>query len=108
MADRPSDTPPRKAPAACADMSDLRIEIDRLDRQIVALLSERSGYVVRAAQIKKDRAAIVDEARIAQVVSGARSQAAERGADPDLIEAIYRAMIAAFIAFERRAFDKKR
>lgn len=107
MTDRPSDTPPRKSPAACADMSDLRVEIDRLDRQIVALLAERSGYVARAAQIKKDRAAIVDEVRIKQVISGARSQAAERGADPDLIEAIYRAMIAAFIAFEERVFDKK-
>ncbi len=88
-------------------MSDLRVEIDRLDRQIVTLLAERSGYVARAAQIKKDRAAIIDEARIAQVISGARSQAAERGADPDLIESIYRAMIAVFIAFEERAFDKK-
>jgi isochorismate pyruvate lyase len=108
MADRSSDTPNRKPPAACADMSDLRIEIDQLDRQIVGLLAERSGYVARAAQIKKDRGAIVDEARIAQVISGARSQAAERGADPDLIEVIYRAMIAAFIAFEERTFDKKR
>jgi isochorismate pyruvate lyase len=108
MADRSFDTPKPKTPAACADMRDLRVEIDRLDREIVALLAERSGYVARAAQIKKDRAAIVDEGRIAQVISGARSQAAERGADPDLIEAIYRAMIAAFIAFEERAFDKKR
>jgi isochorismate pyruvate lyase len=108
MADRSSDVLKRKMPAACADMNDLRVEIDRLDREIVALLAERSGYVARAAQIKKDRAAIVDEARIKQVISGARSQAAELGADPDLIEAIYRAMIAAFIAFEERNFDKKR
>jgi isochorismate pyruvate lyase len=107
LADRSSDTPNRKPPAACADMSDLRVEIDQLDRQIVDLLAERSGYVARAAQIKKNRAAIVDEARITQVVSGARSQAVEVGADPDLIETIYRAMITAFIKFEERAFDKK-
>jgi isochorismate pyruvate lyase len=110
MADRSSDPthrPMPKPPGACADMRDLRVEIDRLDGQIVALLAERARYVARAAEIKRDRAAIVDEARIRQVISGARSQAAELGTDPDLVEAIYRAMIDAFIRFEERAFDKK-
>lgn len=94
-----------KSPADCADMAELRVEIDRLDGQIVALLAARSGYVARAAELKKTRAAIVDDARIQQVIARARAAAMIHGADADVIEAIYRAMIEAFIAFEKRVFD---
>jgi isochorismate pyruvate lyase len=104
MADPPL---PVRPPESCADMTELRDEIDRLDRHLVALLAERSGYVARAAELKKARSAIVDEARIEQIIGKVRGYAASHDADPDLIEAIYRAMIAAFIAFEERAFDKK-
>ena len=108
MAER-SPRPAAKPPEACADLTDLRQQIDRLDREIVGLLAARSGYVARAAHLKDSRRAIVDDARIEQVIANARSEAARRRADPDLMEAIYRAMIAAFIAFEERAFevDKK-
>ena len=95
-----------RSPADCADMAALRVEIDRLDGQIVALLAARSGYVARAAELKKTRAAIVDEARIQQVIARARAAATIHGADADVIEAIYRAMIEAFIAFEKRLFDR--
>lgn len=96
-----------KPPASCAEMSDVRAEIDRLDQQIVALLAERSGYVARAAELKKNRAAIVDDARIKQIVARVRADAVSHGADAELMEAIYRAMIAAFIAFEERMFNRK-
>lgn len=98
---------PTRAPGSCSDMTELRAEIDRLDRRLVELLAERSGYVARAAELKQERAAIVDEARIEQIIGRVRGYAANHDADPELIEAIYRAMIAAFIAFEEKAFDKK-
>jgi isochorismate pyruvate lyase len=108
MTDR-SPRPGSKSPKDCANLKELRKEIDQLDREIVALLAARAGYVARAAEIKESRAAIVDDARIEQVIAHVRSAAAARRVDPDLMEAIYRAMIAAFIAFEERAFevDKK-
>lgn len=98
---------PVRSPESCADMTELRTEIDRLDRQLVELLAVRSGYVARAAELKKARSAIVDEARIEQIIDKVRGYASGHNADPDVIEAIYRAMIAAFIAFEEKAFDKK-
>ena len=98
---------PTRPPETCADMTELRSEIDRLDRQLVELLAVRSGYVARAAELKQARSAIVDEARIEQIIGKVRGYATNHGADPDLIEAIYRAMIAAFIAFEEKAFDRK-
>ncbi|HEY4136059.1 MAG TPA: chorismate mutase [Alphaproteobacteria bacterium] len=96
-----------KAPDACADMAEVRAEIDRLDRLIVARLAERSGYVARAAEIKRTRAEVVDKPRIEDVIKKVRGQAASFGADPELLEAIYRSMVAAFIAFEERTFDRK-
>lgn len=96
-----------KAPQDCASMADVRAEIDRLDRLIVAYLAERSGYVARAAEIKRSRDEVVDVPRIEDVVAKVRDQAASFGADPELMEAIYRAMIAAFIAYEERTFDSK-
>ncbi len=97
----------RKAPDDCATMADVRIEIDRLDRLIVDYLVERSSYVARASEIKRLKSEIVDKPRIEDVIAKVRAHALSMGADPELLEAIYRSMIAAFIAFEERAFERK-
>jgi isochorismate pyruvate lyase len=91
----------------CETLNDVRREIDRLDRRIVALLAERSGYVGEAARIKKRASQIVDRTRIEEVVAKASGRAEALGADGDTVARIYRAMINAFIAFERRAFAAK-
>jgi isochorismate pyruvate lyase len=92
----------------CKTMLDVRREIDRLDRRIVKLLAERSGYVGEAARIKEKASQIVDRARIEQVVAKASARAKDLGADGETIAAIYRAMIDAFIDYERKAFGKKK
>lgn len=97
----------RKAPDECANMADVRNEIDRLDRLIVDYLVERSGYVARASEIKRLKSEIVDKPRIEDVIAKVRGHAVNMGADPELLEAIYRSMIAAFIAFEERSFELK-
>ncbi|MDP9031075.1 MAG: chorismate mutase, partial [Pseudomonadota bacterium] len=38
----------------CTSLEQVRENIDRLDRQIVALLAERGGFVSQAARFKKD------------------------------------------------------
>ncbi|MGE5539862.1 MAG: chorismate mutase [Gemmatimonas sp.] len=91
----------------CATLADVRREIDRLDKQIVRLLAERAGYVGEAARVKERASQIVDRARIEQVVGRAGERAEAFGADGETIARIYRAMIDAFIAFERRAFVGK-
>jgi len=97
----------RKAPDECATMADIRIEIDRLDRLIVDYLVERSGYVARASEIKRLKSEIVDKPRIEDVIAKVRAHTLSMGGDAELLEAIYRAMIAAYIAFEERSFDLK-
>ena len=88
----------------CQSMAEVRQQIDALDQRIVALICERSGYVAQAARIKQDAQQIVDEARIEAIVSRVKAQAQGLGAPEAVLEATYRAMIAAFIEFERGEF----
>jgi isochorismate pyruvate lyase len=86
---------------ACESLDQVRAQIDRLDRAIVALLAERGDYVREAARFKKDKDEVAAPARVEQVIEKVRALAGEQGADPALIERVYRAMIAAFIEAEQ-------
>jgi len=96
------------AVAHCETMADVRRHVDEIDARIVALLAERSGYVAQAARIKQDAGQIHDQARIDFIVDRVKAMAAQRGAPPAVAEATYRAMIDAFIAFERQEFARLR
>lgn len=90
-----------KAPKDCADLSDVRVEIDRCDKALVDLIGERFGYVERAWQIKLG---LGHEANVPwrnqQVIDRVRARAADRGVPPDLCEALWRQMIGWFIQYE--------
>jgi isochorismate pyruvate lyase len=89
------------APAACADLAAVRVQIDRLDAALVDLIGERLGYVERAWQIKlKDNQEANVPWRNQQVIDRVRARAAERGVPPDLCEALWRQMIGWFIQYE--------
>lgn len=90
----------------CHTMRDVRQHIDALDARIVALICERSGYVAQAARIKQRADQIVDVERIEAIVARVRAQAAAEGAPAAVLEATYRAMIDAFIAYERGEFER--
>ena len=90
----------------CQTLADVRQAIDQLDRQIVTLLVERTTYVSRAGQLKPNKAQVVDPERIDAVIAKARQTAQSLSGNPDVVEAIYRAMIDAFIAFENGEWDK--
>jgi len=90
-----------RPPAECADMSDVRAEIDRLDDALVDLIAERFGYVERAWQIKLgEKAAANVPWRNQQVIDKVRARAEARGVPPDLTEALWRQMIGWFIQYE--------
>jgi isochorismate pyruvate lyase len=90
----------------CDTMADVRRHIDALDDRIVALLAERGGYVAQAARIKQRAEQIVDTARIEFIIDRVRTQARVAGASEAVMEATYRAMIDAFIEFERGEFKR--
>ncbi len=92
---------PPRSPADCPTMTEVRIEIDRVDGALVSLIAERFGYVERAWQIKLgEKAAANVPWRNQQVIDKVRAIAAEKGVPPDLCEALWRQMIGWFIQYE--------
>lgn len=90
----------------CSTMAEVRAHIDALDTQIVALMAERSTYVAQAARIKNNPDLIVDVQRIEHIIARVRQMATEHGAPADVAERTFRAMIGAFIDFERAEFER--
>ena len=86
----------------CASLAEVRENIDRLDRQIVALLAERGRYVKDAARFKRDAFQVSAPQRQQEVIDKVKALAEQQGAYPEVVEAAYRALIAGFIAREQQ------
>jgi isochorismate pyruvate lyase len=89
-----------KAPEDCGSLEEVREEIDRIDRAIVALIGERAGYVHAAARFKTSEAAVADPGRQAAMYRERRRWAEDVDVDPDVIESIYRELVQYFIVRE--------
>lgn len=89
----------------CKNLEEVRNNIDRIDNQIVKLIAERASFVKQASQFKKDRQDVKDPQRVEAVIQKMKTLANEYGADPDMIEKLYREMIAGFIYMEMNEFD---
>lgn len=84
----------------CTSLDEVRAHIDELDRHIVGLLAQRGAYVQQAARFKRSTTEVQAPQRVAQVIAKVTALATELGADPQVTEQVYRAMIAAFIEAE--------
>ncbi len=93
----------------CANLAEVRANIDRLDDEIVRLIAERAMYVKDAARFKRDAFQVSAPARQAQVFEKARKLAERHNPGftnlEQVVDATYRAMVAAFIANEQTYFD---
>jgi isochorismate pyruvate lyase len=84
-------------------MSDVRSEIDRLDRQLMELFAERSRYIDRAAAIKKKTCETAHIGwRVEEVAQNARRNAETHQLDADFAEKLWRSLIDWSIAREDR------
>ena len=95
----------RNTAATCQTMADVRHEIDRLDRILVALIAERQGFMDAAARIKGDRGLARDEARIADVIAKVAVSAEQHGLSMSIADPVWRTMMDRCIAYEFTAFD---
>ena len=84
----------------CASIEEVRSNIDRIDRQIVALLAERGIFVKQAARFKKTTDDVKAPQRVEQVIAKVMALSQELGANPSVTEQVYRAMISGFISAE--------
>lgn len=93
----------------CANLADVRANIDRLDDEIVRLIAERAMYVKDAARFKRDAFQVSAPARQAQVFDKARALAERHNRGfanlEQVVDATYRAMVAAFVANEQTYFN---
>ncbi|PYD10374.1 MULTISPECIES: chorismate mutase [Pseudomonas syringae group] len=84
-------------------IEEVRAHIDTIDRDVVALLAKRGKLVNQAAAFKKTTDDVRAPNRVEQVIAKVRAMANETGASPEVVEQVYRAMIAAFINEELKA-----
>lgn len=84
----------------CTSIEEIRSNIDLIDRKIVELLAERGGFVKQAAGFKKTTDEVKAPQRVEQVIAKVRALAGQLGGSPEVTEAVYRAMISAFISAE--------
>jgi isochorismate pyruvate lyase len=89
-------------------MIEVRAGVDALDRELVALLATRFGYMRAAARIKPSRDAVRDEARKASVIAAAAAAAEALGVPPGVVEDIWERLVEGSIAYEFTEWDRIR
>ena len=97
-----------KLPDDCETMADVREGVDATDRELVALLERRFGYMRAAARIKPTREAVRDEERKASVIAAAKAEAKERGLPGELIAELWDQLVEGSIAYEFDHWDNIR
>ena len=85
-------------------LSNIRIEIDDIDRELIRLLAQRQRLVKKAGLLKPkgDKAAVQASDRVAQVIANRRKEALELSLSPDVAKDVWRSMIKDFIALEEK------
>lgn len=95
-------------PDDCRDMTDVRAGVDEIDRMLVALIARRQGYMDAAARIKTDRATVLDEARIQDVLIKVKAEADKHGLAWSIAEPVWRKLMERCIAYEFDVWDQLR
>lgn len=90
----------------CTTMAEVRAGVDRVDRELVALLARRFAYMDAAARIKSERGAVRDEARKAQVIANVRAHVRAAGLPEQPLAELWDGLVEASIAYEFEAFDR--
>lgn len=91
----------------CATLSEVRTNIDRIDREMIRLMAERGTYVADAGRFKVDPVAVSVPARVEAIIVKVKAIAAADGLAPAVAERTYRSMIAAFEDYEREEWTKR-
>ncbi|UNK78622.1 chorismate mutase [Sphingopyxis granuli] len=97
-----------KPPEQCQTMIEVREGVDQVDRELLALLARRFGYMDAAARIKAERGAVRDEPRKAQVLDNVGRAAEAAGLDAARIRAVWNELVEQSIAHEFDRWDDLR
>jgi|TARA_Y100000310_G_scaffold345431_1_gene464891 chorismate mutase len=71
-------------------LEELRKEIDKIDNEIISLLSKRKDLIKGVAEIKKELSKpILDEKREKEIIGRLKTKAKEKGLDENFIISLY-------------------
>lgn len=86
-----------------ATLGEIRSEIDLVDQQIVELIGIRTCLAEKAGRFKSGADSVRDPVREDEVVRRVREIAVQKGADPEMIDFIYRHMISRSVEMQKEA-----
>ncbi len=86
------------------NLEELRVEIDKIDIEIVKLIASRAKYIHQAASFKNTVEDVKAPARVEEVIQNVRSQALALGMSPNLVNDIYKLMIEDMVESEIAEF----
>lgn len=95
-----------KQPLECTNISEVRNEIDNIDREIIRLISTRFEYVKEVVKYKDNTATAIEASdRKMAVMRTRREWAEEKGLNPNVIENIYSQLVQYFIDEEKKIIN---
>jgi len=96
-----------KKPEECRDIKEIRNAIDKIDKKIIDLLSDRFTYVKEVVKYKDNTIeGIIAEDRRKEVIKTRKEWAEKKGLDPYVIEKVYTILTEYFINEEIKLLNK--
>ena len=77
----------------CNTLQEVRDEVDKIDTQLVELISERSHLIRQAAGFKESVAEVKAQDRIDDIMQKVRKKAIELNVNPNMISELFNIMI---------------
>ncbi|MEG3849264.1 isochorismate lyase [Microcoleus sp. herbarium19] len=96
-----------KDPDECANIHEVREEIDIIDREVIDALSKRFQYVIAAARFKTSEASVRAPDRFQAMLQQRREWALESGLNPDVVENLYRDLVNYYIEEELKHYKSE-
>lgn len=96
-----------RRPEAFDSLAEVREAIDTLDRELLALLGRRAGYVHAAARFKTDAASVRAPERVRAMLERRRAWAAEEGLDPEVVAQLFTLLVEYFTRREQRVVEAR-
>ena len=96
-----------KQPEECSNIQDVRVELDYIDRQIIAAIGQRFQYVKAASKFKTSETGVKAPERLKSMLRERRIWAEEECLNTDIIEKLFQDLVDYFIAEELKHWQSK-
>jgi isochorismate pyruvate lyase len=91
--------------AQAASLDEIRAGMDTIDREIVALIVSRVAHVRAAAKFKTSSSSVAAPDRVAAVLKTRREWAEAAGLDGEVVEGLYRSLVAYCVGEEHKQWE---